>query len=229
MIAILGGVAGVFLGAELLRMVTAVLPATFPTVQTVRMDPYVLGFTAALALGSVLLFGIVPAFEASRADPRQALHESSRSATHGSRARRFRNGLIIAEMALATSLLGGAGLLIKSFSHLQHQDFGFEPQHLLTFALPMDDVKYPKPEKAIPFLDQVISRVQQLPGVRAVGLVSTLPLGYGMGWGKNVSGEGFPPMHSMADVPNVDVQLDQCRLLQGDGSTAAGRTRFRDL
>ncbi len=207
LIAILGGAAGVFLGAELLKMVTAVLPATFPALRAVRMDPYVLGFTAALALGSVLLFGIAPAFEASRADPQQALHESSRSSTQGRRSRRFRNGLVITEMALATSLLVGAGLLIKSFSHLQHQDFGFEPQHLLTFELPMDDVKYPKPDKAVVLIDQVLSRVQQLPGVRAVGMVDTLPLGYGMGWGKYVSGDGFPAMHSIADVPSAQFNL----------------------
>jgi putative ABC transport system permease protein len=207
LIAILGGGAGLFLGAELLRMVTAVLPTTFPAVQTLRMDPYVLGFTAFLALGSVLLFGIVPAFEASRADPQQVLHETARSSTQGRAARRFRNGLIITELALATSLLVGAGLLIKSFSHLQHQDFGFEPQRLLTFELPMDDVKYPKPDKAVVFIDQVLRRVQQLPGVQAVGTVDTLPLGNGMGWGKNVSGEGFPPMHTMADVPTVQFNL----------------------
>ncbi len=207
LIAILGGAAGMFLGFGLLQMVASVLPATFPNVRTVSMDPFVLTFTGALALGSVLLFGVVPAVEASRADPRQALHESSRSATQGRRSRRFRNGLIIAEMALATCLLAGAGLLIKSFSRLQHQDFGFEPQHLLTFGLPLDDAKYPKPDKALLFVQQVIERVQQLPGVRAVGIVNTLPLGYGMGWGKNVSGEGFPPIHSMADVPNVQFNL----------------------
>jgi len=110
-------------------------------------------------------------------------------------------------MALATSLLAGAGLLIKSFSHLQHQDFGFEPRHLLTFELPLDDVKYPKPDKAVVFIDQVLGRVQQLPGVRAVGMVDTLPLGYGMGWGKSVSGEGFPPAHSNADVASSRFNL----------------------
>ena len=207
LIAILGGAAGLLLGYELLRIVTSVLPETFPTVQTIRMDPYVLGFTAALALGSVLLFGIVPAIEAARADPQQVLHESARGATQGLGARRFRNGLIITELALATSLLVGAGLLIKSFSHLQRQDFGFEPQRLLTFGLPLDDVRYPKPDKALLFLQQVIERVRQLPGVRAVGVVNTLPLGNGMGWGKDVSGEGFPPMHSIADVPNAQFNL----------------------
>ena len=207
MIAVFGGAAGVFLGSALLRIVTALLPATFPAVHTVRMDPYVLGFTAALAVGSVLLFGIGPAVEASRADPRQALHESNRGSTQGRRSRRFRDGLIIAEMALATALLAGAGLLIKSFSHLQHQDFGFESQRLLTFELPLDDAKYPKPEKALPFINQVIERVRQVPGVVTLGIVDTLPLGHGMGWGKFVSGEGFPPMHSMADVPNAQFNL----------------------
>jgi putative ABC transport system permease protein len=203
LIAILGGATGLLLGVELLRVVTAVLPTTFPKVQTVRMDPYVLCFTTLLALGSVLVFGIIPAVEASRADPQQALHASSRTATQSRRTRRFRNGLIIAEMALATALLAAAGLLLKSFFHLQRQDFGFDPRRLLTFELPLNDVKYPKPDKARIFIGEVLQRTQQLPGVQAVGMVDTLPLGYGMGWGKNVSGEGFPPMHSMADVPNV--------------------------
>jgi putative ABC transport system permease protein len=228
LIAILGGAAGVFLGAELLRMVTALLPATFPKVQAVRMDPNVLGFTTFLALGSVLLFGMVPAFEASRADPQQALHESSRSSSQGRRSRRFRNSLIIAEMALATSLLVGAGLLIKSFSHLQHQDFGFEPQHLLTFSLPMDEVKYPKPDKAVVFIQQVLSRVQQLPGVSAVGIVDTLPLGNGMGWGKSVSGEGFPPMHTMADVPGAQFNLISPDYFKAMGARLQAGRAFAD-
>jgi putative ABC transport system permease protein len=228
LIAILGGAAGLLLGYELLRLVTAVLPATFPTIQTVRMDPYVLGFTAAMALGSVLLFGIVPAFEASRTDPRQALHESGRSSTQGRRARQFRNGLVITELALATSLLAGAGLLIKSFSHLQHQDFGFEPQHLLTFGLPLDDVKYPKPPKAVVFIQQVISRVQQLPSVQAVGIVNTLPLLNGMGWGKEISGEGFPPMHSMADVPNVQFNLVSPDYFKAVGARLQAGRSFAD-
>jgi putative ABC transport system permease protein len=227
-IAVLGGVAGVLLAAELLRLVAAVLPSTFPTVQTLRMDPYVLGFTAVLAMGSALLFGIVPAFEAARVDPQQALHESSRSSTQGRRARRFRRGLIIAEMALATSLLAGAGLLIKSFSHLQHQDFGFDPQHVLTFSLPLDDVKYPKPDKAIVAINQVISRIQQLPAVRAAGIGSTLPLGYGMGWGKWISGEGFPPMHSIADVPNVTFNLISPDYFKAMGARLQAGRAFSD-
>ena len=228
LIAILGGAAGMFLGFGLLGMVTSVLPATFPNIRTVSMDPYVLGFTAVLALGSVLLFGVVPAVEASRADPRQALHESSRSATQGRRSRRFRNGLIIAEMALATSLLAGAGLLIKSFSHLQRQDFGFEPQRLLTFGLPLDDARYPKPDQALLFLQQVIGRIQQVPGVRAVGIVNTLPLGNGMGWGKMVSGEGFPPMHTMADVPSVQFNLISPDYFKAMGARLQAGRAFAD-
>ena len=229
LLATLGGAAGVLLGAELLKLVTAVLPATFPTIHTLRLDPYVLGFTALLAMGSVLLFGIVPAVEASRADPQQALHDSSRNATQSRRTRRFRSGLIVAEMALAASLLAGAGLLIKSFSHLQHQDFGFEPQHLLTFSLPLDSVKYPKEDKAVVFINEALGRIQQLPGVQAIGMVDTLPLGYGMGWGKDVSGEGFPPMHSMADVPNVQFNLISPDYFKAMGARLQAGRSFADF
>ena len=207
LLALVGGAAGVVLGWALLRMFITMLPATFPTIQTVRMDPYVFAFTAALALASVLLFGIVPALEASRVNPQQALHESARGATSSRRSNRLRSALVITEMALATVLLVGAGLLIKSFSQLQHQDFGFEPRRVVTFSLPMKESKYPKDEQQAAFVGQVLDRLRSLPGVTAVGMVNTLPLGYGMGWGKNVSGEGFPPMHSMAEVPTTNFNL----------------------
>jgi len=79
---------------------------------------------------------------------------------------------------------------------LQHQDFGFESQRLLTFELPLDDAKYPNRRRRSRSSNQVIERVRQVPGVVTLGIVDTLPLGHGMGWGKFVSGEGFPPMHS---------------------------------
>ncbi len=207
LLAFMGGAAGVALGWGLLRMFVAMLPATFPTIQAVHMDPYVFVFTAALALGSVLVFGILPALEASRVNPQLALHQSARGATSSRRSNRLRSALVITEMALATVLLAGAGLLIKSFSQLQHQDFGFEPQRVVTFELPMKESKYPKDEQQAAVIAQVLDRVRSIPGVTAVGMVNTLPLGYGMGWGKDVSGEGFPPMHTMADVPSVSFNL----------------------
>jgi putative ABC transport system permease protein len=206
-IAILGGAAGVLLGMLILRMVIAILPATFPTVQTVRMDPFVLGFTAVLALGSAFLFGVMPAFAAVGVNPQRTLHGTSRGATDGRGARQLRGVLLITEMALATALLAGAGLLLKSFSQLQRQDFGFDPEHVVTFLLAMDEAKYPKEQQAFAFVEQVTSKIQQLPGVRAAGMVNTLPLGFGMGWGKTVSGEGFPAMHTMADVPGAAFNL----------------------
>ena len=226
LIAILGGVAGVFLGSELLKIVTAVLPATFPTVQTVRMDPYVLGFTAVLALGSVLLFGIVPAVEASRADPQQALHESSRSSTQGRRSRRFRNGLIIVEMALGDLVACRSGAADQElFASCSTRISASSRSACSPSSCRWTTRSIPSQRRRSPFIDQVISHVQQLPGVSAVGIVNTLPLGNGMGWGKYVSGEGFPPMHTMADVPNAQFNLISPDYFKAMGARLqAGRT-----
>lgn len=207
LLAVTGAAAGLIVGSGLVRLVVALLPAGFPNLLRVHMDPTVLAFTAALALSSVLLFGILPAFESSGVSPQQTLHESTRGATLGRRARGFRAALVVTELALATTLLAGAGLLLKSFSRLQHQDFGFDPQHVLTFGIPMDQARYTKDEDGARFVGRVLERVQSVPGVRAAGMVNTLPLGYGMGWGKMVSGEGFAPMHSLADVPTVNFNL----------------------
>jgi len=227
-LAALGGAAGVLLGTVLLRVFVSLLPATFPRIQSLRMDPYVLAFTAALALGSVLLFGIVPALEASRANPQEALHENARSVASGRRSRKIRSVLVISEMALATALLAGAGLLIKSFSRLLHQDFGFEPRQVLTFAMPMTEAKHPTDELQAAFVGQVLQRLRVLPGVTTVGIVNTLPLGYGMGWGKNVSGESFPPMHSMADVPNVLFNLVSSDYLRAMSARLIAGRHFSD-
>jgi len=166
--------------------------------------------------------------EASRANPQEALHENARSVASGRRSRKIRSVLVISEMALATALLAGAGLLIKSFSRLLHQDFGFEPRQVLTFAMPMTEAKHPTDELQAAFVGQVLQRLRVLPGVTTVGIVNTLPLGYGMGWGKNVSGESFPPMHSMADVPNVLFNLVSSDYLRAMSARLIAGRHFSD-
>ena len=218
LLALIGAAAGILVGSALLRAITTVLPATFPTVGPISMDPRVFGFTAMLAVGSVLFFGVVPAVEASRVDPEQSLHQNRRGATQSRRSRRLRSSLVIVEIALATALLAGAGLLIKSFSQLQRQDLGFDPRNVLTLALPLAGPQYEQEDKSLAFLQESLRRIQALPGVKAVGIANSLPLGYGMGWGKFISGEGLPVPATTADLPTCNFDLispDYFRALGG--------------
>ncbi len=149
----------------------------------------------------------MPAVEASGVDPQQTLHDNRRGATQSRRSRRLRASLVITEMALATALLAGAGLLIKSFSRLQNQDFGFEPRNALTFEVPLAGARYDTEDQSLRFIQESIRRIQALPGVTSVGTANTLPLGVGMGWGKFISGQGIPVPATTADLANTSFNL----------------------
>jgi putative ABC transport system permease protein len=207
LLAVLGAAAGILVGFGILRAITTMLPATFPIVGSISMDPRVFGFTAILAVGSLLFFGVVPAVEASDIDPEQTLHDNQRGATQGRGSRRLKSSLVVTEIALATALLAGAGLFLKSFSQLQHQDLGFDPRNALTFTAPLAGAQYDEEDKSLAFLQESVRRIQVLPGVRSVGIGTSLPLGFGMGWGKFLSGDGLPIPATTADLPTCGFNL----------------------
>ena len=120
LLALIGGVAGVLLalwGVELLKIIGA---QTVPRLREVNVDLGVLGVTLAIAVGTGIIFGLVPGLASARPELTEALKEGGRSSTQGTGRNRLRNGLVIAEVALALVLLSGAGLLMKSFARLQH-------------------------------------------------------------------------------------------------------------
>src|SRR5947207_652321 len=133
LLALIGGAAGVLLalwGVELLKTIGA---QTVPRLHEVNIDLVVLGVTLAICVGTGIIFGLVPGLASSRPELTEALKEDGRGSTVGTRRNRLRNGLVIAEIALALVLLSGAGLLIKSFVRLQNVNPGFNPRNALTF------------------------------------------------------------------------------------------------
>src|SRR5205085_6052554 len=143
----------------------------------VRVDWRLLAFTAAIALGSGILFGLVPALHAGRGDVHASLKEGGRGGTEHSRASgRMRNALVVAEMSLALVLLAGAGLMVRSFAALQRVDLGFVPEHAVTARISLPGRKYPSDTAVAAFFKQAESRIAQQPGVRSVGAISYLPL-----------------------------------------------------
>jgi predicted permease len=187
LLALAGGVAGLFVAVAGMRfLITS--PASLPRLQNTTLNPPVVLFTFALALGCAILFGLMPALRASRLDLQQTLRDGGRDA-HGAARQRLRQALVIAELCLASLLLVGAGLLIKSSILIQSVSPGFDTRNLLAFSVGLPSARYTKPAQIQAALDQIERAVAAVPGVRSVGRTQRAPM-YGAGWDWTAAREG---------------------------------------
>ena len=179
----LGACAGVALAWIGIRELRAIAPANLPRLDAIGIDPTVLGFTAAIALAVAVLFGMVPAWSAFRMDPMTVLRGSGRTAGL-SAGRTFRNGVVVAEVALCFVLLVGSGLMFRTFLELQRIDPGFDPRGLLTFQL-LGGRPGPPAQRA-ELARQIEERLRAIPGVERVTASFPFPLAGGFSairWG----------------------------------------------
>jgi predicted permease len=150
----------------------------------IQVDGWVLAFTAGLALATTLLFGLAPAISGSRTDLRNALQSAGMRLSSGREQRLLRHGLLVAEVGLAVVLLASAGLLVRSFIHVMSYDSGFDARNTLTgetvlqtgvLSLSSPSTAWPK-ERFRNFVDQLLPRLNALPGVKVAALTTALPL-----------------------------------------------------
>jgi putative ABC transport system permease protein len=169
----------------------ASLPALVDAgVYELTLNVPVVGFAVALSTLVAVLFGLVPALRAGRANAAASLRDGER-ATAGDR---LRSTFVVAEVALTLVLLTGAVLLGRSFARLIDVDKGFEPDSVLTFSLSTSQVKYPKPPDQIRFFQSVLDGIGRIPGVEATGVASEVPLsGSDTNGGVTIEGRTFPP------------------------------------
>ncbi len=151
-------------------------PADLPRVKEVNIDLRVLGFTLAVSVLTGVLFGLLPALQASRPNLNERLKAGGRSATSGLNRQRLRSFLVISEIALSLVLLVVAGLLIRSFQRLQAVNPGFNPSNVLTMQLDLSRTKYKTGEQVIAFHDQLLERLKQLPGVQYASARTSVPI-----------------------------------------------------
>src|SRR5437764_756474 len=215
LLALIGGVAGVLLalwGVELLKVIGA---QTVPRLREVNVDLHVLGVTLAIAVGTGIIFGLVPGLASARAELTEALKEGGRSSTQGTRRNRLRNGLVIAEVALALLLLTGAGLLTKSFARLENVNPGFNPRNAVTFEISLPKIQYPNNPSIVRFNNEAQRRVAALPGVQAAGFSTILPLaGTNSDSSFAIEGQASSDRTPGPDEENRDVSPDYFRALQ---------------
>ncbi|MEN3368365.1 MAG: hypothetical protein V7609_508 [Verrucomicrobiota bacterium] len=171
-----GGVAGLLLARWGLDALLVLAPTSLPRVTEIHLDSGVLIFSLALSILTGLLFGIAPAWLAARADVNEALKQGSRGSTEGGARGRLRSALVVIEVTFALMLLGGAGLLARSFMQLAHVDPGFIPENATLLRLSLPQKKYALPEQQNAFADALLDRVKTLPGVQFAGITHSMPL-----------------------------------------------------
>jgi predicted permease len=172
LLGVLGGAAGLALGAVLLRVLLLTLPDNLPRLQGVALDATALVFTAGISLLSGLIFGVAPALQLTRVSAMASIREGARSTMRG---RRVRTALVASEVALALMLLVGAGLLIKSFVRLTSVDLGIRTDRILTFHLAVPSAAYASP-RIVEFYDRLLERLENHPGVESAAAVFRLPV-----------------------------------------------------
>jgi predicted permease len=191
MLSLLGAVVGLGLAYAGLQVLTRFMPADVAHAEGIAIDAKVLGFTLLIALVTGLIFGLAPASQAKHFNLNDTLKEGGRDAGAGPRGKRLRSALVIAEVAVSFILLIGAGLLINSFMHLRNLDPGFRADHLLALNVDLSETKYPDNPKRTAFFDEVVRRIQALPGVRSVAVAGNLPFTYN-GDSMSIGAEGIP-------------------------------------
>jgi len=174
----IGGAIGIVAAVWAVRAINASLPPNLLPVPVVHVDAIVLAFAVGLTLVAGLIFGVAPACYTAKTDVHDMLKNTARTAGGGSRAR-VRNGLAAAELALATLLLVGAGLLLESFLNLQRVRLGFEPRGLLTFQLAPPTARYPLADKAPGLYRALLESLRATPGVGSAAVSSGIPFGQG--------------------------------------------------
>jgi putative ABC transport system permease protein len=181
LLALIGGAFGILVAYGGLHLLHAALPppggpTEIPRAGQVGIDGAVLAFTLVASLLTGLVFGFAPAIQVSRSELSESLKEGSRGSTGGRRSHWTRSALVVSEVALSLILLVGAGLLIRSFVLLMSKDIGFNPSHVLSMLLWLPETRYTSNEPIENFYQQLIDRVEVLPGVKAASAVNFLPL-----------------------------------------------------
>jgi putative ABC transport system permease protein len=205
MLALVGGALGLLAAAWGRELLLALAPDTLPRAREVVLDARVLSFGLAVSLGAGLVVSLIPAFQVLRSDPAAYLKHSGRATPSAARHRAL-GALVVCELALAFVLLVGAGLLGRTFVHLQRVDLGFDPGNLLSAELVLPESRYAKAEAQTQAFREVVDRANAIPGVVSAAYVITPPLEPRGGIGSPIL-FATPPDRLPVEAPGARVRL----------------------
>jgi putative ABC transport system permease protein len=176
LLSLTGGAVGLLLAKWGTDLLLTLAPRGLPRVNNVSLDGRVLAFTVAITLLTGIIFGLVPALQASKSNLNETMKDAGRGSTESGRRKLIRSTLVVLEVASALVLLVGAGLLIKSFWQLQKVDPGFNPDNALAVSVTLPNAKYPEANQQAAFFQELIASVGALPGVQAAGAGHVIPM-----------------------------------------------------
>ncbi len=177
-LALFGGALGVALAAWVVKLIAPVMPEDLYRVGDASVDGAVLGFTLLVSLVATLFFGLAPSLQAARHDFAASLKERGRGSGRALRGNRLRSALVISQVAMTLVLLVGATMTIRGLIQMQGVDPGFDADRVMTMSARVSRAKYPDQESRARFQEEMIGRLEALPGVEAAGLVNYLPLDF---------------------------------------------------
>jgi putative ABC transport system permease protein len=227
----LGGATGLALGYGALNLIRSFLPASLHLADTIRIDPWVLVFTLAIAIASGVVTGLAPVLAATRTRRDETLKEGSSRTTEPGSHHRLHRALVIAEVAIAMVLLAGSGLLIRSFVRMASLDPGFDPDDKLTLRIALPARKFATNQSSAVFYSQLLERAAAIPGVQNAAIGGGLPLiGTGGLVGTWFEGRPAPPPGGRPSIPVASASSSYFEtlgipLLRGRAFTAADRER----
>ena len=201
LLAAISGVAGLAIGAWVLDLFVRFGSPELLRWQSVQINGLAVLFAVAAAVLTSLIFGLAPAFAASKVNVNEALQEGGRSAAGGRHGNRLRGLLVISEVALSVVLLAGAGLLLRSYQRLWQANPGFAPDHVLTARISLPVLQYRERARVTAFYSELLAGVKGLPGVLSAGSVDGLPFGAGGHGGDfQIAGRPWPESQAVPDV-----------------------------
>jgi putative ABC transport system permease protein len=203
LISLVGGAAGLVIAWWGSSLLIALKPENLPRLQEINLDLRVFAFTLGISIFTGLIFGLLPAWTASRPALSKSLKSGGRSASSGRAQQGMRSALVAGELAIALVLLVGAGLLVKTFWKLRNVEPGFKPDHLLTMRVELPETRYKEVDPQTRFRTQALANINTLPRVQAA-MVSELPLS-GDSLNHDFVIEGRPPI-SPGDEPSLETR-----------------------
>jgi predicted permease len=214
-LSISGGAIGLAFAAVALRVGVSLLPQTLPRVNEIGLDWAVVLFAVALALLTGFLCGLAPAFAAIRTSVNEALKEGGRTGTSGSGHARLRSALVVAEIAVALTLLTASGLFLRSFEKMRDVQLGFRPDNVLAALYVLPQQQYRTQSAIDEFTKTLLNDLGRLPGVETVGITSFLPAD-GNNWGIAFTVEGY------VAPKGAGLNMAAMSLVEGDSFEALG-------
>ena len=214
LLGVLGGGLGLLAAVWLVTLLSKVTAVNIPRLDNISIDNRVLVATFGFSILTGLLTGIAPAWRNSEPRLYQWIQEGMRGSFNPGR-RRMSSTLVVAEVALAVVLLVGGGLMLKSFVQLLRVNPGFEPNHVMRIDLALPDLKYRQPQQRTAFYNELIGRLQSLPGVESVGATTQTPLSPGDNWTAfAIEGRPDPPEGMQQQAATRAVTDDYFRTMQ---------------